>query len=112
VLGAAGLHFAGGSLVGPTAGYLWTFPIAALIVGAMVERGAARRIWTLVPALVAANALMLADGALWLSVSLRIPVRQAVVLGVAPFWLGDVLKISAVALLLPFLLKGSRQSTR
>ena len=111
VLGTAGLHFAGGSLVGPTAGYLWTFPLAALIVGTLVERGAAQRIWTLVPALVVANGLILADGALWLGVSLKVPLRQAMLLGVAPFWLGDVLKISAVALLLPSLLRGSQQST-
>jgi biotin transport system substrate-specific component len=107
VLGAAGLHFAGGSLVGPTAGYLWMFPLAALLVGALVERGAARRTWTLAAALVAATVLILAGGALWLSVSLNVSARQAILLGVAPFWLGDLVKIGLVAMLVPSLLRRS-----
>lgn len=112
VFGAAGLHFAGGSLVGPTAGYLWTFPLAALTVGELVERGAARRAWTLVSTLVAGNVLILAGGAFWLSVSLKVPIQQAILLGVAPFCLGDILKIAVVAVLVSSLLRRSQQSTR
>jgi biotin transport system substrate-specific component len=109
VFGAAGLHLAGGSLVGPTAGYLWAFPVAALIVGWLAEGGAARRSWTLVPVLVAANVLILAGGALWLSLSLKVTIRQAIILGVVPFWPGDVLKIGLVAWLVPSLLRRSQR---
>ena len=107
VFGAAGIHFAGGWLTGPTAGYLWMFPLAALLVGWLVEHGAARRTWTLALALVAASALILTGGVYWLSFVLRVPLRQAFLLGAAPFWLGDVIKISAVALIVPRLLRQS-----
>jgi len=112
VLGAAGLQFAGGSLVGPTAGYLWSFPLAALAVGWLVERGAARRSFALAAVLAGASALILAVGALWLGVSLRVLPQQAFLLGVAPFWLGDILKIAVVASLIPRLLRRSRRPTR
>jgi biotin transport system substrate-specific component len=112
VFGAAGLHFAGGSLVGPTAGYLWSFPLAALAVGWMVEHGAARRSWTLAAALASASALILAAGALWLSISLQVSLREALLLGVAPFWLGDILKIAVAASLVSYLLRRSQRPTR
>lgn len=47
LLGAAGLPvFAGGNgglqvLVGPTAGYLWSYPLAAAVVGALAPSGSA-----------------------------------------------------------------------
>jgi biotin transport system substrate-specific component len=110
VLGAAGLHFAGGSLVGPTAGYLWMFPLAALLVGALVERGAARHVGTLALALVAGTVLILAGGAWWLTVSLHVSVREAIFLGVAPFWLGDLVKVGFVAVLVLSFRRPSRQS--
>jgi biotin transport system substrate-specific component len=110
VFGAAGLHFAGGSLVGPTAGYLWTFPLAALLVGWLVERGAARRSWTLASALAGGSALILLGGVCWLSFSLEVPLRKALLLGFVPFWLGDVLKIVLVALLVHSLLRRSQRS--
>ena len=110
VLGAAWLHFAVGSLVGPTAGYLWTFPLAAWLVGWLLERGAGRHSWALTGALAAANALILAGGVLWLSISLSVSIRQALLLGFAPFWLGDVLKISAAALIVRTLLRRGERS--
>jgi biotin transport system substrate-specific component len=112
VLGAAGLHFAAGSLVGPTAGYLWTFPLAAMAVGWMVERGAAQRAWTLAVALVAGDAVILAGGALWLGAGLRMPIGQAILLGIAPFFMGDILKIAIVALLVTSLLRLSSHLTK
>lgn len=100
--GAAGLHvFAGGSLAGPTAGYLWSFPLAALLVGWLVDRGAARRTSSLTAALVLADSCIMASGVLWLSTFVRITIRQALGLGFMPFWEGEVLKIVMVALLLP-----------
>lgn len=100
--GAAGLHvFAGGSLAGPTAGYLWSFPLAALLAGWLVDHGAARRALSLTAALVLADSCIMASGVLWLSTFTRVPVRYALVLGFMPFWEGEVLKIVAVALLLP-----------
>jgi biotin transport system substrate-specific component len=110
-LGAAGLPvFAGGSLIGPTAGYLWSFPAAAFLLGWMVERGAIRRTWSLVGALLVADACILATGVLWLRFLTAMSVRQALLLGFAPFWAGEILKISVLALMLPSILRRSRRA--
>jgi biotin transport system substrate-specific component len=110
-LGAAGLPvFAGGSLIGPTAGYLWSFPAAAFLLGWMVERGAIRRTWALVGALLAADTCILATGVLWLKFLAAISTRQAMLLGLAPFWAGEILKISLLALALPSILRRSQRA--
>src|SRR5215469_5764722 len=109
-LGAAGLPvFAGGSLVGPTAGYLWSFPAAAFLLGWMVERGAVRRTWSLVSALLGADICVLAAGVLWLSLVPKVSIHEALLLGFMPFWAGEILKIIALALVLPTILRRSRR---
>lgn len=109
-LGAAGLPvFAGGSLVGPTAGYLWSFPAAALLLGWMVERGAIRLTWSLVGALLVADACILTTGVLWLKLVTASSIREALLLGIVPFWAGEIFKVSALALTLPSI---SRRSQR
>ncbi|HXJ91941.1 MAG TPA: biotin transporter BioY [Terriglobia bacterium] len=110
-LGAAGLPvFAGGSLIGPTAGYLWSFPAAAFLLGGMVERGAIRRTWSLIGALLAADTCILTTGVLWLKFLTATSVRQALLLGFAPFWAGEILKISLLALVLPSILRRSQRA--
>ncbi len=109
--GATGLPvFSGGAgtilhLVGPTGGYLWSFPVAAGLLGCLVERGAARRVWTLALALVAADVLILACGTLWMSGLFEFPTRQAWLLGFYPFLIGDVLKVTLVGVSLPRVLR-------
>jgi len=109
--GAAGMPvFAGGAstlvhLFGPTGGYLWSFPLAAGLLGWLVERGASRRWWRLVLALAVADALILVAGAFWLSVLFGVPPDRAWLLGFYPFLIGDTLKVVVVGLLLPTLLK-------
>ncbi|MGI3903146.1 MAG: biotin transporter BioY [Janthinobacterium lividum] len=85
--GASGLH----NFVGPTAGYLWGFPVVAVIVGLLVERGwgGARPMRALFTMLIG-NLLCLALGAAWL-----VPLMgasAAVAAGVTPFLLGGALK--------------------
>lgn len=108
--GMAGLPvFAGGAsssvhLVGPTGGYLWSFPVAAALTGWLVERGASRAAWKLALALFLSDALILASGALWLSGFFAVPFCQALLLGSYPFLVGDVLKVSLVGIALPRIL--------
>ncbi|WP_295813804.1 biotin transporter BioY [uncultured Nitratireductor sp.] len=85
--GAGGLaHFAG-----PTGGYLASFPVMALLVGALRERGwNAQRPLLAFASMLAANALCLAMGGLWLAG--LIGTEKAIMLGVAPFVIGGVLK--------------------
>lgn len=112
--GAAGMPvFAGGAstifhLLGPTGGFLWSFPFAAALIGWLVELGASRRGWKLALALIAADVLVLLSGALWLSGFFGFPFRQAVLLGFYPFLIGDVLKVSLVGMTLPRILRRYR----
>lgn len=109
--GAGGLPvFAGGAfgvahLFGPTGGYLWSCPIAAALLGWLVERGASRRVLLLAASLVLADAVILAAGALWLHTFLAVPYSRAMLLGFYPFLIGDVLKVVLVGGSLPQTLK-------
>ncbi len=109
--GAAGMPvFAGGAstafhLVGPTAGYLWSFPLAAGLIGWLVERGASRRVWKIALSLAACDLLILAAGAMWLRNFYAVPSRQSWLLGFYPFLVGDVLKVCLVGVTIPRLLR-------
>ncbi|MBZ5670108.1 MAG: biotin transporter BioY [Acidobacteriia bacterium] len=92
-------------LVGPSGGYLWSFPLAAALVGWLVEQGAARSTWKLAGALVAADALILIVGSAWLQLLFRVPYSQAWLLGFYPFLVTDALKIVLVGLSLPRVLR-------
>ena len=80
--GACGLPFfyagRGGlqHLLGPTAGYLWSFPAAAFVTGLLAERGWDRRFVT------AAAAMALHEG-------------------VTKFLVGDIIKVALAAAVLP-----------
>lgn len=116
--GFAGLPvFAGGGatavhLFGPSGGYLWSFPVAAGLVGLLVERGAAARFWTLAAALAAGSLVILVSGAAWLGVFFSLPAREAWRLGIYSFLLGDILKISLVGMTLPFLVRHFESAQR
>jgi biotin transport system substrate-specific component len=113
--GAMGLPvFAGGGfsfayLLGPTGGYLWSYPLAAGLMGWLVERGASRESWRLALSLVFCDALILISGALWLHIIFGFTYRQAALLGFYPFLIGDILKIVLVGLTLPRFLNRSKQ---
>jgi biotin transport system substrate-specific component len=104
--GAAGLPFfragAGGvgHLLGPTAGYLLAFPAAAFVTGLLAERGWDRRFLTAAAAMALGSVVILAGGWAWLAFSFGSAAR-AFELGVAPFLVGDVVKIALAAALLP-----------
>lgn len=108
--GAAGLPvFAGGAasaihLLGPTGGYLWSFPLAAALLGWLVERGASRASWRLAGALVLSDLFILTVGAFWLYTFFHVPYSQAWLLGFYPFLIGDILKVALVGLSLPRIL--------
>jgi biotin transport system substrate-specific component len=111
--GAAGLPvFAGGAgsalhLLGPTGGYLWSFPVAAALLGWLVERGASRSSSKLAGALIVSDLLILACGGSWLHILFRVPNSQSWVLGFYPFLAADTMKIVLVGLSLPRILRWS-----
>ncbi len=103
--GSAGLPvFAGfgagaARFLGPTAGYLWAFPIAAFVVGWLVEHRWDRRIWTSLAALAIGDVIILGCGFGWLAV-MTSP-RTAWMTGVAPFLVFNAMKIGLTATALP-----------
>lgn len=104
-LGVMGLPvFAGGAfgvarLVGPTAGYLVGFLVAAFVVGLLSERGWDRKPWTTGASMIIGNGIIYMTGVLWLS---RFVGWQAVLsTGFLPFLAGDALKIALATILLP-----------
>ena len=109
--GAAGLPvFAGGAfsfayLLGPTGGYLWSFPIAAALVGLMAEKGATRAVWRLAAALFLGDALILLTGTAWLRAFFGYSFLQAALFGFYPFVVGDIVKIVLVGVSLPQFVK-------
>ena len=109
--GAAGFPvFADGSgsalhLVGSSGGYLLCFPLAAALVGYLVEQGVARSAWKLVGALVSADVLILLAGSTWLHLLFRVPYAQAWLLGFYPFLIADVAKVALVGCALPRILR-------
>ena len=105
MLGAMGLPvFAGGlaglaRFVGPTAGYLLGFVVAAFAVGSLSERGWDRKPWTTAASMIIGNGIIYAFGVAWLW---RFVGWEAVLnAGVVPFLPGDALKIALATILLP-----------
>ncbi len=78
------------AFVGPTAGYLIAFPLAALVAGWMGQHSAARLAWRALGA-IAGMAAIYALGTAWLAVYVG-NLSQAVRLGVLPFVAVDALK--------------------
>ena len=105
--GAIGLpFFAGGGaglvrFLGPTAGYLVAFPAAAFIVGAFAEHGWDKRYETAVAAMAIGSVMIFLGGWAWFAVLTNTPPVAAFKLAVAPFLLGDVIKIALGAAVLP-----------
>ena len=90
-------------LVGPTGGYLMSYPIAAFVAGLLAERGFDRRYLTSVAAMAAGLLIVFAGGVSWLSLYTPGPDAgmAAVRAGLLPFVPADVVKILVGAAVLP-----------
>jgi biotin transport system substrate-specific component len=105
-MGAVGLPvFAGGAaglsrLAGPTAGYLVGFVIAAPLVGFFSRLGWDRRVGSTALAMAIGTAVIYLCGVIWLSTF--VGWSQVLATGVAPFLIGDTLKLALAAVALPW----------
>lgn len=104
--GATGLPvFASGGgllyLLGPTAGYLWSYPIAAFVVGWLCEHGLDRSFTTSLLAMLPGSILIYLIGVPWLAFVVHLSLSQALVAGLLPFIPGDIIKVIIAAALLP-----------
>jgi biotin transport system substrate-specific component len=87
-------------LIGPTAGYLLSYPLAAFVAGWVSERGWGSTITRAVAGMLAALAIIYAGGWSWLSIVTG-GAERAFLIGVAPFLIADVVKVALGAALLP-----------
>ena len=104
--GAMGLpvftpHSVGGvaHLLGPNGGYLFAYPIAAAVAGWVVRamQHVTTRFRSALVASLAASLPIFVVGAAWLSHLLHLGITATWTLAVAPFLLGEVIKITAAA---------------
>ncbi|MFU8869378.1 biotin transporter BioY [Natronococcus sp.] len=105
--GAIGLPvFAGmagglGVLVGDSAGYLWSYPLAAGLIGLLVHRGTDLRdpaevsTALVVVALVTATVLIYGMGVGYMAWLLELELWEAITVGALPFIPGELVKIAA-----------------
>jgi len=91
-------------LLGPTGGYLISYPFAAFLAGYLAERGFDRRYWTSVLAMLAGLVVIFAFGVTWIALFARpagVGFDAALRTGFYPFVLGDIVKILLGATVLP-----------
>ena len=92
-------------LLGPTAGYLLSYPLAAWVAGVLARRGLDRRYLTSVVAMAAGLAVVFICGVLWLA--LFAPgadtrsLDAALAVGFYPFVVADVIKLCLAAAIMP-----------
>ena len=103
VAGVAGVPwFQGGASGTPASlGYVVGFVLAGALVGHLAARGGDRTPLRTVGTMALGNLAIYACGVPWLMAAAGVGFDQALRLGVAPFLLGDALKIALAAGLLP-----------
>ena len=87
-------------LVGPTGGYLWSYPLAAWVVGRLAESGWDRRPVTAGLAMLMGNAVIYLVGLPWLALFF-VGWDQVLMAGLLPYVPGDLVKIVLAAMSLP-----------
>ncbi|MGB7858920.1 MAG: biotin transporter BioY [Acidimicrobiia bacterium] len=88
-------------VTGATGGYLIGFVFAAGLVGWMAEKRQDRTFSTMFTAFVLGSAVIYVFGVIGLMVTVDMSLEEAVVAGVVPFLLGDLIKAAAAGLILP-----------
>jgi biotin transport system substrate-specific component len=97
---------------GPTGGFLFGFALAAGIVGAAADRGLIRRPLAFAAVLATAVVALMAAGWIWLALIASVAsgngvgFARAFQVGVQPFLLGEVIKVSIAALSFPLIYRG------
>ena len=91
-------------LLGPTGGYLMSYPFAAYLAGALAERRFDRRYVTSVIAMSAGLAVIFAGGVMWLAWFARpsaAGLDGALRTGLYPFVPADIIKVCLAATIMP-----------
>jgi biotin transport system substrate-specific component len=93
-------------LLGPTGGFLWSYPVAAFVAGSLAQRGFDRRYLTSVAAMTCGLAIVFACGVTWLALFARpagTGFDAALRTGFYPFVPADIFKVLIAAAIMPSL---------
>ncbi len=91
-------------LLGPTGGYLMSYPLAAFVAGALAERGFDRRYLTAVLAMACGLTIIFAGGVFWLAAFVQARgLAAALAAGFYPFIAADFVKLLLAAGVMPSL---------
>lgn len=82
-----------GAVVGPTGGYLVTYPLMAFVTAWIAEKIGRQKWYAFYPGMALGLALCYALGTAWLAVSAHMGFGAALLVGVVPFAVLDVIKI-------------------
>lgn len=88
-------------MTGSTGGYLVGFVLATFTLGYAAKRGWDRNVATMGIAMLVGTALIYIPGAAWLSHLYGFDASTAFAKGVAPFLIGDALKLALAAMIFP-----------
>jgi biotin transport system substrate-specific component len=88
-------------LVGPTAGYLYGFVLAAFATGWLSQRGWDRSVVWLFVAMGIGHVLILGTGFAWLAFGMKLGVDKAWLVGIMPFIAASLVKNALGATLVP-----------
>lgn len=118
--GAIGLPFYSGGdsgaeflrLSSVVGGYLWGFVLSAALVGALAHRGWDRSIRSSIGAMFLGEVVLYAVAIPWLMQAADFSLAEALEQGLAPFVVGDTLKLLAAAGLLPLAWRLVRKRSR
>ena len=92
-------------LLGPTGGYLMSYPLAAFVAGAFARRGFDRRYVTSIVAMALGLVVIYTCGTVWLAYAsvgrTAIGLASAFATGVVPFVIADIVKLAAAAGIVP-----------
>lgn len=85
----------------PTTGFLWSFPVAAGVVGLLAQLGWDRNVGSAIGAMLVGEVVVFVLGVAWLAHFLGIPAERARELGLYPFLVGELVKLTIAAAALP-----------
>ena len=97
-------------LVGPTAGFLWAYPVAAFVTGWLGQRGWDRKYATSALAMIAGLAIIYIGGASWYTATITHSLKATFATSIIPFAPIDIAKILIASAVLPSIWKLNKQN--
>ena len=99
--GESGIEYLGFGT--PSAGYLWGFVIAAVLIGYLAQKRWDRGVGSAIGAFLLGEIVIFTIGVGWLANSIGVSAEKALELGLYPFVVGDILKVLLAAGAFPLL---------